>query len=66
VTAKHWLVICSCGWERECSSEWAANSASTLHPRLAPTDVAHETRVEGSDDSERGQQLTLAQARAGR
>ena len=26
--------VCSCGWERECSSEWAAESASKLHPQL--------------------------------
>ncbi len=25
-----WLVTCSCGWERECSSEWAARSLSKL------------------------------------
>jgi hypothetical protein len=59
MTAKHWLVICSCGWERECSSEWAAQSVSKLHPQLAPMDVAHMTRVEGPDDSGRGQQLTM-------
>jgi hypothetical protein len=34
-----WLVTCSCGWERECSSEWAARSVSSLHPQLAPVDV---------------------------
>jgi hypothetical protein len=54
-----WLVVCSCGWERECSSEWAAQSASKLHPQLAPMDVTHATRVEGPDDSAGGQQLTL-------
>jgi hypothetical protein len=42
-----WLVTCSCGWERECSSEWAARSVSKLHPQLAPMDVAHVTRVGG-------------------
>jgi hypothetical protein len=25
-----WLVTCSCGWERACSSEWAARSVSKL------------------------------------
>jgi hypothetical protein len=53
------LVICSCGWERECSSEWAARSVSKLHPQLAPMDVNHATRVEGPNDSAAGQQLTL-------
>jgi hypothetical protein len=54
-----WLVTCSCGWERECLSEWAARSVSTLHPQLAPMDVAHVTRVEGPGDSAGDQQLTL-------
>src|SRR5258705_12712789 len=61
--AKRWLITCSCGWERECSSEWAARSVSKLHPQLAPMDVAHVTRVEGSDDGAGGQQLTAALAR---
>jgi hypothetical protein len=52
-----WLVICSCGWERECSSEWAARSVSKLHPQLAPMDV---TRVEAPDGGAGGQQLTLS------
>jgi hypothetical protein len=46
-----WLVTCSCGWERECSSEWAARSVAKLHPQLAPMDVAHVTRVEGPEGS---------------
>jgi hypothetical protein len=46
---RRWLVTCSCGWERECSSEWAARSVSKLHPQLAPMDVEHVTRVEGPD-----------------
>ena len=54
-----WLVICSCGWERECSSELAAQSVSKLHPQLAPMDVAHTTRVEGPDEDADGQQLSL-------
>ena len=50
LTAKHWLVTCSCGWERETVSEWAARSVSKLHPQLAPMDVTHVTRVEGLDE----------------
>ena len=53
-----WLVTCSCGWERECSSEWAARSVSKLHPRLGPLDVTHMTRVEGPESGAGGQQLT--------
>jgi len=45
----HWLVTCSCGWERECASEWAAQSVSKLHPQFAPMDVAHMTRVAGPE-----------------
>ena len=54
-----WLVICSCGWERECSSEWAAQSVCKLHPQLGSMDVAHVTRVEGPESGAGGQQLTL-------
>ena len=54
-----WLVTCSCGWERVCSSEWAAQSVSKLHRQLAPMDVAHVTRVEEPDGGAGGQQLTL-------
>ena len=60
MTAKHWLVICSCGWEREAVSEWAAKSLCKLHPQLAAMDVAHVTRVQGPDRVVSGdQQLTL-------
>lgn len=55
-----WLVICSCGWEREAISEWAAKSISKLHPQLALPAVAHVTRIEGPDTAGKGQQLTLA------
>jgi hypothetical protein len=36
---RHWLVLCSCGWGRECSSEWAAQSVSRLHRQLGHLDV---------------------------
>lgn len=55
----YWLVVCSFGWARETISEWAARSVSKLHPQLAPMNVAHVTRVEGSDEETDGQQLTL-------
>jgi hypothetical protein len=58
VTGTYWLVTCSCGWERETVSEWAARSVGQLHPQLAPMDVVHTTRVEGPEDATGGQQLT--------
>ena len=54
-----WRVTCSCGWERECSSEWAASSAAKLHHQLGPLDVKHDARVEPPDGFGDGQQLPL-------
>ena len=59
MSTKHWLVSCSCGWEREAVSEWAARSLCKLHPQLAAMDVPHVTRVEGAAQAAGGQQLTL-------
>ena len=57
--ASPWLVVCSCGWERECSSEWAARSVSKLHPQLGDVGVEHVTQIEVPDDSKSGEQLPL-------
>jgi hypothetical protein len=38
-----WRVTCCCGWERECSSEWAANSAAKLHPEEPLTEYAGQS-----------------------
>ncbi len=57
--SKNWIVTCSCGWEREAVSEWAAKSLCKLHPQLAAMDVAHVTCVEGPDQAAGDQQLTL-------
>ena len=54
-----WLVTCSCGWERECVSEWAAESVSRLHKRLGEVGVDHTTRVESPSDPSKGEQLPL-------
>jgi len=62
VTVKpRWLVTCSCGWERECVSEWAAGSASKLHRHLGAVGVEHATHVEGpaTGDHGSGEQLPL-------
>ena len=57
--SRRWLVTCSCGWERECVSQRAAQSVSKLHPRLGRMDVEHATRIEGPNDSGGERQLTL-------
>jgi hypothetical protein len=38
-----WRVVCSCGWERKCVSEWAAESVSRLHQQLGVLRVEHAT-----------------------
>ncbi len=50
-----WLVTCSCGWGRECSSRWAAESAAKLHPRLSEPGSEHTLTIEGPPNEERGQ-----------
>ncbi len=42
----HWLVICSCGWSRECISQWAAESVAKLHPRLSVPGTPHALMIE--------------------
>jgi len=41
-----WLVTCSCGWARECSSRWAAESVMKLHPRLSVPGTPHTFMTE--------------------
>jgi hypothetical protein len=53
-----WLVTCSCGWEREASSEWAATAIAKLHvQRLSVSGTEHTITIEGPLAG--GQQLTL-------
>jgi hypothetical protein len=54
-----WLATCSCGWDREASSEWAANAVSRLHRQLGDVGVEHVTHVEAPNDAKGGDQLTL-------
>ncbi len=53
--AKLWLVTCSCGWTRECSSRWAAESVTKLHPKLSPPGTDHTLTIEGPPDQTRAQ-----------
>ena len=41
-----WLVTCSCGWSRECASEWAARSVAKLHPRLSVPGIQQTITIE--------------------
>jgi hypothetical protein len=41
-----WLVVCSRGWTRECSSRWAAESVVKLHPRLSAPGTPHTLMIE--------------------
>jgi hypothetical protein len=59
VTAKRWLVTCSCGWGRECISEWAAQTVSRLHQQLADVGAEHTTQIEPPDNVKDGGQLPL-------
>jgi hypothetical protein len=45
-----WLLTCSCGWTRECSSRWAAESAAKLHPKLSAPGTEHSVPIEEPPD----------------
>jgi len=49
--------MCSCGWERECVSAWAAESVSRLHQQLGDVGVEHVTRIEAPEGPTNGEQL---------
>ena len=55
-----WMVTCSCGWTRECSSRWAAESVTKLHPKLSASGTEHTITIqEPPADSPGGEQLPL-------
>jgi hypothetical protein len=56
-----WRITCSCGWEREASSAWAATALFRLHARhLGDRSVEHTLTIEEPPaDSPGGQQLPL-------
>ena len=58
----HWLVVCSCGWTRECSSRWAAASVAKLHPKLSAPGTTHTIAIEEPPrpDARRHPELPLA------
>jgi hypothetical protein len=41
-----WFVTCSCGWGRECVSQWAAESVANLHPRLSVPGTQYSLTIE--------------------
>src|ERR1700730_7603243 len=56
---KCWLVTCSCGWTRECTSRWAAESVTKLHPKLSAPGVAHTLTIGEPPDTGRPRQPEL-------
>jgi hypothetical protein len=56
-----WRVVCSCGWEREASSAWAATASVQLHVRhLGAPGTEHALTVEEPPaDAPPGEQLPL-------
>jgi len=53
--AKLWLVSCSCGWTRDCSSRWAAESVVKLHPKLSQPSTTHTLTIEAPAEEGSGQ-----------
>ncbi len=61
VPKPRWLLTCSCGWTREFSSQWAAESVAKLHPKLGQPGTAHTVRIEEPPDAPRREpELPLA------
>ena len=57
-TKPRWLVTCTCGYEAECISAWAATATAKLHAQhLGDRSVPHVTRITGPPTL--GQQLPL-------
>jgi len=56
-----WRVVCSCGWEREASSAWAATAIVRLHVRhLGAPGIEHSLTIEEPPaDDPPGTQLPL-------
>jgi hypothetical protein len=54
-----WLLTCSCGWTRECSSQWAAESIAKLHPKLGAAGTEHTIRIEAPPDQTHQPELPL-------
>jgi hypothetical protein len=54
------LVVCSCGWRRECISGWAAESDAKLHPRLSVPGTQHTIAIRGAAKPGRAGAVRLA------
>ena len=56
-----WRVVCSCGWEREASSAWAATASLRLHVQhLGDPSIEHAVTIEEPPaDDPAGTQLPL-------
>ena len=50
-----------CGWTTECSSRWAAESVTKLHPKLSAPGITYTVTVKEPPEQTGGQpQLPLA------
>ena len=59
MTEPLWLVTCSCGYEREAISAWAATATAKLHVvHLGDKAVEHHTTI--TEPPKRGDQLELS------
>lgn len=56
-----WRVVCSCGWEREAPSAWAATASVRLHVQhLGAPGIEHTMTIEPPPvDPAPGEQLPL-------
>ncbi len=54
-----WLLTCSCGWTREFSQRWAAESAAKLHPKLSAPGIEHTIMIEGPTNPDAPRQPKL-------
>ncbi len=43
---RSWLVLCSGGWTKPVSEQWAAESVAKLHKKLGSTGTDHVVSIE--------------------
>jgi len=49
-----WVIACTCGWDHEATSAWAATEIASLHARhLADADAEHVITIREPSDTPR-------------